>query len=81
VEDLEKPVIQVFPNPVSSVLNVQFQGGGDLSVYDGAGRLMLAQRGSDSEALAIDWLSPGRYLLVVDLENGSRSRSSFVVMR
>ena len=81
VEDLEKPVIQVFPNPVSSVLNVQFQGVFNLSVYDGAGRLMLAQRGSDSEALAIDWLSPGRYLLVVELENGSRSRSSFVVMR
>lgn len=81
VEGVHEQMFQVFPNPVSSVLNVQFQGVFNLSVFDGAGRLMLAQRGSGTEELTIDWLSPGRYLLVVDLENGSRSRSSFVVMR
>jgi YD repeat-containing protein len=81
VEDVDEPVIQVFPNPVTSMLHVQFQGVFNLSVYDGAGRLMLAELGSGSRVVIVDMLAPGRYLLVVDLENGSRSRSSFVVMR
>ena len=81
VEDDNDPVIQVFPNPVSSVLNVQFQGAVVIAVYDGVGRLVFAQRGSGFHALSVDMLAPGKYGLVVDLENGSRSRSSFVVMR
>ena len=82
VDEHRKSRVLVYPDPASSVLNVQGAGIRSLAIRDGAGRMCLEQRGAGRETtLDVEQLQLGSFFLEVRYDDGSRTIEPFVVMR
>ena len=76
--------LSVFPNPASSVVNIQFTGAGNITsvrVIDIAGRTLINAQSVNNNKYAVDatQLAKGVYFIDASLSNGSTARQRFVV--
>lgn len=63
------PVVSVYPNPVSDVLNVNIADSFDLFVYDNLGRLVMVKENvKPSESIDVKGLSSGVYHLEISTD-------------
>jgi choice-of-anchor B domain-containing protein len=69
VDDFSRAGLGIYPNPVRKYLQVKSQGGqpAKLSVYDDKGILLLTKL--QTSTLNLEFLAPGIYYLVVELNN------------
>ena len=82
VENLQRSAVSVFPNPATTVLNIQLKGfdirGSSVAVVDLTGReVMRFVPSSERETIGISHLAAGSYLLVVEKDN-QRNVTRFV---
>ncbi len=83
VQDIDIASIQVFPNPISNILNIQSDQGDILRVrlYSSLGQIMLDQSVHNTEIeISVNGFTPGIYWLDVALLNGSRYREKVLVL-
>ena len=71
--DLNTHLFKVYPNPVSEVLNMEFEDGkvNNVYIFDTFGREIKPQLSLNPQSLQIDFstVSKGMYLIKVELEN------------
>lgn len=81
--DINNSSIQIFPNPTSSILNIQSDQGDILRVrlYSSLGQIMLDQSVHNTEIeISVNGFTPGIYWLDVALLNGSQNREKVLVL-
>jgi hypothetical protein len=70
-----KDQLNVYPNPVTDVLNVQWNNTtemANLSIRDLSGRLILSERaGNGNAAIDLSELSSGNYILELQTQTGT----------
>jgi serine protease AprX len=76
--------LSVYPNPASSIVNVQFTGTGNITslrVIDIAGRTLVNTQSINNNKYVVDatQLAKGVYFIDASLSNGSTARQRFVV--
>ena len=74
VEDHASPVVEVYPNPVSDLLNIRLENSkneeAEMKLYDAAGRVVSQKILSNcQESFSMKDLAPGMYLLRIS-QNG-----------
>lgn len=80
-------ILQVFPNPASTVLNIQLEGSGlpdtaSLDIFDNTGRLMLSQQKvASSGQVSVSELPSGMYQVRLNSSGQVIGTASFVVQR
>jgi hypothetical protein len=60
--------LEIYPNPVSSQLNLSYQSGLNVEIFDLSGRVVIAdyfENQNGSVAIPVDQLVPGNYLIRV----------------
>lgn len=80
LEDADDFKIQLYPNPASRELHLELNQEADYKVYHLSGQI-IKQGHLSSEILNIADLSPGTYVLYLDLENGESASKVFKVQR
>lgn len=85
VDDVEMSAVQVFPNPTSGMVNVQWMNGGqvdkvEIQLFDMYGRLLdvLETNGSNSQQTQIDLSSYASGIYLLKLRNTENSVESTV---
>jgi hypothetical protein len=75
-----EPEVKLYPNPASSILNVEFENKSvaEISIFDRTGKLVFkdiaSQTGQFSTNLNIEDFSKGLYILRIESENFSESK-------
>jgi uncharacterized delta-60 repeat protein len=66
--------IKISPNPVQSILNIEFNKTGAvqkrISIYDVSGKLLITKRSDGNTALNVKQLKAGTYLIKINDDNG-----------
>jgi Secretion system C-terminal sorting domain len=79
IEELSEMGINVFPNPTSDILKIESNGKTEITLFDIAGKTMLAKSfNSSNEELNLQNLPTGQYLLRVQKGN---KMATFKVMK
>ncbi|RYE23873.1 MAG: T9SS type A sorting domain-containing protein [Sphingobacteriales bacterium] len=72
VEEVELTPANIYPNPFTSVLNIQSAPGNTIAIFDIAGRCVLQQTiGSRNVSIAVNDLAFGMYLIRFTAKDGS----------
>ncbi|HEX5153583.1 MAG TPA: T9SS type A sorting domain-containing protein [Parafilimonas sp.] len=75
--------IQVFPNPMESVLNIQFNNNNitnkTINIYNVTGKLLLTKSAQGNTQLDVKQLSAGTYLIKINDETGKELFSGKVI--
>ena len=70
IGELGAPVVSVFPNPASDVLNVVAEGVFDAALWDMQGRELVSSTGNLGRTeLDVSGTSPGHYLLSIEIHH------------
>ena len=80
VNELNIPALKIYPNPAGERLYIQLEPGRtvtDLQVYSLDGKELIRQTGT-SDAVDVDGLTKGMYVLVVRFSDGTVVREKFV---
>ncbi len=80
VNELNIPALKIYPNPAGERLYIQLEPGRtvtDLQVYSLDGKELIRQTGT-SDAVDVDGLTKGMYVLVVRFSDGMVVREKFV---
>ncbi|HEX5154386.1 MAG TPA: T9SS type A sorting domain-containing protein [Parafilimonas sp.] len=81
----KKMEVKVYPNPVQSILNIDFQEPGRpqkrISVYDVNGRLLLTRSANGNTQLDVRSLANGIYLVKINDETGREVYDGKVIKR
>jgi len=76
-------VLRIYPNPVQSILNIEFNTKGTvqkrISIYDVNGKLLLTKSAAGNAALNVRQLMAGTYLVKITDENGKELYSGKVI--
>ena len=62
--------INIYPNPVSNILNIKTEGIASSEIYDMNGRKVLT---SESKIISVDKLTPGNYSVKVKVGNAFKT--------
>jgi DNA-binding protein Fis len=74
VNELTAEMIKVYPNPASSVLNIETVSEGTVGFFDLSGKLILTQNvNAGTNELNIDQLATGAYTLRLTAANGTQT--------
>jgi hypothetical protein len=79
----DKTLVKIYPNPVQSVLNIEFSGKNilkaSINIYDVEGRLLINQSAQGNTQVNVRQLTPGTYLIKINDEKGGLLYSGKVV--
>jgi hypothetical protein len=74
VTSRDQTFVKVYPNPVQSVLNIEFSGKSilkaSITIYDINGKLLLSKFTESNTQLDVKQLTAGTYLIKINDENG-----------
>ncbi len=80
MDDIEN-LVNVFPNPSSSVLNIQNAGNGTFTLYDLTGRIVMKKLiENQNETILISHLVPGNYIAIIN-HNGIITEKKISVIK
>ena len=81
VDDLEQ-TLKIYPNPTSSILNIQGEGMRSIEVYNTVGQRIMTQEVSGSNLqISTEGLNNGMYFIRIHANDGSILNRSFSVAR
>lgn len=79
----ESPSIKIYPNPIQSVLNIEFVNtkfsNKKISIYDIKGKLLLTKTATGNLQLDVHQLTAGAYVLRINDENGKQLYNGKVI--
>jgi hypothetical protein len=61
--------VAVYPNPFTNMLKIQAKGKIRVTMFDLLGKILILQTGSDEVHIMRNELTPGVYLLQIDLDS------------
>lgn len=65
LDDYKSKKVRLYPNPAKDMVNLQSDTALDITVYDMAGRIVLARKNNLNQPLNVSHLSAGSYCVVV----------------
>ena len=82
VEDHAEQALEIYPNPTSGMLNVQYEGMASIEVFNSIGQCVLTQVvNGDSVQISTEALSDGMYFIRVYANDGTMVNRTFSVAR
>lgn len=82
VEDHAEQALEIYPNPTSVVLNIQYEGMASIEVFNSVGQCVLTQVvNGDSAQVSTEALSDGIYFVRVHANDGTMVNRTFSVAR
>lgn len=77
VNDLDKGKIQLFPNPVTSIINISgIQNGEKIMIYTMSGQLIQSE--NFSSKINVSQLNPGTYILYITSKDEGKREFKFI---